>query len=389
MKLSNDIFDESILVFEYYTASGIEDPGIISEAKALIIGLLNDLKGLNVSLLISPKFKDILNVFDDVNIIFSDEKLKNWLSSNINNFDSCMFISAEENMNLYNLTKLIEENNVKIYGSSSDASLIASNKYKTFKKLENIVKQPKTFKIVINENIDNFNSCNDIVNIDNFNSCNDIVNIDNFNSCNDLEIFIKSIFNGFDIGNNFKLIAKPINGVDCQDIVLLSSLNDVKNLKNTFDNGSNVLIQEFIEGDVVSVSLIANDKIAIPISLNKQYIHLDEDDCEYVGGMLPYDHELKNLAFEVSKMAVESIKGLKGFIGVDLILTDSCAYFLEINSRFTTPYVGLQKIANFNIGKTIIKLLNNELSMLYFDNINFENKVEFTKKGNELLIRNI
>ena len=148
---SNSYFNgsESILVFEYYTASGINDPNIISEAKALIKSLLDDVNELNISLLISPLFKDVLDDFDEVKCIWLDEKLEKWLSSNISNFDSCIFIAAEENMNLYNLTKLIENNGTKIYGCDSDSTLISSDKYETFKNLEDIITQPKTFKITI------------------------------------------------------------------------------------------------------------------------------------------------------------------------------------------------------------------------------------------------
>ena len=45
--------NNSILVFEYFTASGENDKCIISEAEALIISLLDDLKEFDVSLVIN------------------------------------------------------------------------------------------------------------------------------------------------------------------------------------------------------------------------------------------------------------------------------------------------------------------------------------------------
>lgn len=97
----------------------------------------------------------------------------------------------------------------------------------------------------------------------------------------------------------------------------------------------------------------------------------------------------------IAKKAVESIEGIKGFVGVDLIITDDYSagnnsiYFLEINSRFTTPYVGLSKIAKFNIGKSIINLLDNkiDISKLYkegFGSNKFDKMVKFKKNGNNL-----
>ena len=61
-------------------------------------------------------------------------------------------------------------------------------------------------------------------------------------------------------------------------------------------------------------------------------------------------------------------------------------YLLEINSRFTTPYVGLNKIANFNIGKTIIDLIDNNMSIDDLE-ISLDGEVEFKKSGDSLEIR--
>jgi predicted ATP-grasp superfamily ATP-dependent carboligase len=61
---------------------------------------------------------------------------------------------------------------------------------------------------------------------------------------------------------------------------------------------------------------------------------------------------------------------------------------LEINSRFTTPYVGLSKITNFNIAKSIVEVLNGEISLDDID-VSLDGEVEFKKSGDELEIRRI
>ena len=63
-------------------------------------------------------------------------------------------------------------------------------------------------------------------------------------------------------------------------------------------------------------------------------------------------------------------------------------YLLEINSRFTTPYVGLKEIANFNIGKSIIDLIDGNVSIDDID-ISLDGEVEFKKSGDDLEIRRI
>lgn len=359
---------DSILVFEYYTASGINDPEIISEAVAMLDSLLDDLKDFNVYLLISKKFEYIVKKHEHLVVIVIEENLQKWLSKNVANFNSCMFISSEENMILHELTDLIEKNNVKLYGSNTFATFLCSDKFETYEHINNTIKQPKTLKFVIDEE---FQWEIAIEKIKNF-----------FNLAN------SKLFNNYNYNLNggFKLIAKPVFGVDCQDTKIISSISDLENLKNVFQIDSSILIQEFIEGDVVSVTLLSDGVIAIPISLNKQNIVLNNRDYSYLGGELPYEHPLKEKAFEVAKKSIESIDGIKGFVGVDLILNED-VYFLEINSRFTTPYVGIKKISNFNIGKSIIKMIDKKINISSIENnIKFNNKVKFIKNGNDLEI---
>ena len=111
--------NESILVFEYFTASGEKDKCIISEAEALIFSLLEDLKEFDVNLLINESYKDIIKNYENVNPILINQDVVSWLSENVNQFSRAIFIAAENNNNLYNITKILEENNVKIYNSSS------------------------------------------------------------------------------------------------------------------------------------------------------------------------------------------------------------------------------------------------------------------------------
>ena len=121
-------------------------------------------------------------------------------------------------------------------------------------------------------------------------------------------------------------------------------------------------------------------------SLNKQFVELKGDKGTYVGGMLPFESEYKDELFDIATKACEHVKGLKGFVGVDLLLCNDDiypAYLLEINSRFTTPYVGLKKIANFNIVKTIINENFDDLDIF------LDGEVEFKKSGDNLEIRRI
>ncbi|WP_407391899.1 ATP-grasp domain-containing protein [Methanobrevibacter sp.] len=358
--------NDSILVFEYFTASGEKDRCIISEAEALIFALLDDLKDFNVDLVINESYGDIVAKYENVNPILIDVDIIDWLSENAANFNNAIFIAAENNNNLYNITKILEENNVKTYTSSAEACLKSSDKFETYEALPIEIPQPRSFRFKIDPKgywkraIEN----------------------------------LHEKWQAEDPLTPLKLIIKPLIGVDCEDIVIIEDIDDLSyDLENIFPPGSRIIVQEYIEGTDISVSLISDGKNAIPISLNEQFVELKNDKGTYLGGKLPIENEYKDEAFEIATKAVEAIDGLKGFVGVDLLINADekdiySVYLLEINSRFTTPYVGLAKIANFNIGKSIIELIDGDIDIGDLD-ISLDGQIEFKKSGDSLEIRRI
>lgn len=358
--------NDPILVFEYFTASGEKDKSIISEAEALIFDLVNDLKDYSIDLVINKSYEDSVRDYENVNPILIDEDIISWLEGNASKFKRAIFIAAENNNNLYNITRILEENNVRTYTSSADACLKSSDKYQTYEELYNIVPQPRSFRFKIDPKgywkraIEN----------------------------------LHEKWQAEDPLTPLKLIIKPLIGVDCENIILIENIEDLTlDLDKIFLPGSRIIVQEYVEGEDVSVSLISDGKKAVPISLNKQFVELTGDEGTYVGGKLPYESKYRDEAFEIATNAVEAIDGLKGFVGVDLLINADekdiySVYFLEINSRFTTPYVGLTEIANFNIGKTIIELIDGETSIDELD-ISLDGEVEFKKSEDSLVIRRL
>ena len=284
--------NDSILVFEYFTASGEKDKCIISEAEALIFALLDDLKDFNIDLVINESYEGAVKDYENVNPIFIDVDVVDWLKDNAENFTKAIFISAENDNNLFNITEILEKNNVEIYNSSADACLKSSDKSLSYEALSNIVPQPRTFRFKIDPKgywkraIEN----------------------------------LHEKWQAEDPLTQLKLIIKPLTGVDCEDIVIIEKIEDLTlDLDKIFRPGSRVIVQEYVEGTDISVSLISDGKKAIPISLNKQFVELKDDKARYLGGELPFESEYRDEAFEIATKAVESIDGLKGFVGVDLL----------------------------------------------------------------------
>lgn len=350
--------DDSILVFEYFTASGEKDKCIISEAEALLFALIDDLRDYQLDVVVNTSYAEIISHYPNVNPILIDTDIISWLEENASDFNKSIFIAAENNNNLYTITKILEDNNVSVYTSSSEACLIASDKSLTYEKISNNVPQPRTFRF----------------------------KIDPKGYWKRAITNLHEKWQAEDPLTPLKLIIKPLIGVDCEDIVIIEDIGDLSyDLEEIFPPGSRIIVQEFIDGIDVSVSLICNDNNAYPISLNKQFVELKNDKGTYIGGKLPFESKFKKEAFEIAKNACESVEGLNGFVGVDLLISNDekdiyPVYLLELNSRFTTPYVGLKKIANFNIAKTIIEGNIQDID------ISFDGEVEFKKEDNKLNI---
>ncbi len=73
----------------------------------------------------------------------------------------------------------------------------------------------------------------------------------------------------------------------------------------------------------------------------------------YRGGRIPLQHPLTGRAFSLARQAVSLIPGLRGYVGVDLVMTTDECYVLEINPRLTTSYVGLRQVINLNLAEAI------------------------------------
>jgi len=163
----------------------------------------------------------------------------------------------------------------------------------------------------------------------------------------------------------FPVVVKPANGAGCSGLSVAESGKDLavafdKIRQETADG--KVVVQEFISGVSASVSLISTGTKTLPVSLNLQEVTLagPSEVSSYRGGVVPIEHPLKDVAFSSAKCLVESFVGLRGYIGVDFVLSGETAFVMEINTRLTTSYVGLRKVAGFNVAEAVLKAVINE-----------------------------
>jgi tyramine---L-glutamate ligase len=157
----------------------------------------------------------------------------------------------------------------------------------------------------------------------------------------------------------FPLVFKPIDGTSCSGLSVVSNYDQIEQAISKIrqiTSSKFFIIQNFINGASASVSLISNGKKAIPISLNSQSLILSPPDAEshYEGGCVPFSHSLKQDAFILAQKVVEAFPGLRGYVGVDVVLTQFQVFVVDVNPRLTTSYVGLRQIMDLNIAQLLI-----------------------------------
>ena len=55
--------NDSILVFEYFTASGEKDKCIISESEAMLFALIEDLSDYNLDVVVTKSYENIISKY--------------------------------------------------------------------------------------------------------------------------------------------------------------------------------------------------------------------------------------------------------------------------------------------------------------------------------------
>lgn len=341
-----------LLVFEYATAMGIEDPATTVEGRGMLEGLLKDLEYTGADYIL-PEDSEVGSTapgseFLNCNPVTLSGKLTAWLEENVSNYDTCLPVAPEEDLVLYGITKILEDNGVKTIGSSSSAVLACSDKFETNSLLED------SFPVINTEKV----------------------------SFSELKNHKETFRNG-----DKRILVKPADGVSCSGVHVVGSyakfIKAAAHIKRT-THLPFFLLQDYVEGKSTSVSILSTGKEAMPLSLNLQNIDFSGGKLFYNGGKVPYEHRLADEAMDIAKNAVESMDGLKGYVGVDLLLDEAGeeVRILEINPRLTTSYVALRRLVNFNLTEAIISAVNGKLP----GEVEFNGSLSFLK-GEEITFK--
>lgn len=160
-----------------------------------------------------------------------------------------------------------------------------------------------------------------------------------------------------DIG--YPVAVKPAAAAGCEGLSLVKHDGDLEaayRKASRSDPNGKVMVQKWYEGMAASVSMIVFDDTILPLSLNRQLVSVcsPNQNSTYLGGVVPLPHRLAKEAFAVASKAVGAFRGLRGYVGLDLILTGTRPLVLEVNPRITVSYIGISRVLDGGVARLMI-----------------------------------
>jgi hypothetical protein len=149
----------------------------------------------------------------------------------------------------------------------------------------------------------------------------------------------------------YPIVVKPERGAGCQGVRLARNARELRGALDAAHraNGTGSLVmQRYVRGTAASVSLLADGRRAVPLTVNAQWVSASSGFC-YRGGRTPFDHPLAAAAVDAALRTCAALPGLRGYVGVDLVLTDAEPFVIEVNPRLTTAYLGVRAVLEENV----------------------------------------
>jgi len=306
---------QKILIYEYITGGGLINEDLTSDLMHEAILIIKSLyrsgensKYFECDHLLDYRLKDFYK--DNSIIIKNKDDLYN--TNFLRKYNYVLPVMPESNLKLYDYAKFLESNKINMLLSDSKTIKMCSDKYEFYKFI-----------------------CN--------------------NKLNTVKTYLKYTKNMY--GKRF--VIKDRYGVGCSYVEITKDINKLSTIN------SNNIIQDYIVGQDYSLSVFFTRAGFKLLTINKQLIRINQNDQMYLSGIMvniKHDFYIKFVSI-ISKIK-NIFPGLRGFVGIDLLVNDKEIFIIEINPRLTTSFVGVYDTLGINIIDLIInsRYIKNNIS---------------------------
>ena len=154
-------------------------------------------------------------------------------------------------------------------------------------------------------------------------------------------------------------VLKPDDGVSCEGSRIFPDRQSLSDWVNSQTHVDAYIVQPLTEGIPASISMLCIQGEAWLLSCNRQLIEQANDGFRYQGSLLndlqAYWEQFERLARQVA----QTMPGLAGYVGIDVIVSEAGIQVLEVNPRLTTSYAGLEQAIGRNPAELILDMFYN------------------------------
>ena len=333
-----------LLIYEHASAGGYAEgsvsPSMLSEGFGMLRSAVSCFKaaGHNVTVVLADglsKLNPPLNT-DCVLPVSNFKEAQDTIRKACGKVDAALVVAPETGGVLQSLVELVEQTGVASLNCKSAVIRAVSNKADLYEKLKaKGIIIPETISLSFSDDLSNIKSA------------------------------IKGKF-------SFPVLFKPVEGEGCSGISIASSETQIDaaiaKVKSQSQCGR-FLVQEYLTGHAASVSLLSTGEKALPLSLNEQKVTLatPDGDSSYDGGVVPFEHPFWLEALDVAQQVADCFCGLRGYFGVDVVLSADGPVVVDVNPRLTTSFVGLSSSSGLNVSEALLNaVLKRELPSVMF-----------------------
>jgi predicted ATP-grasp superfamily ATP-dependent carboligase len=159
-------------------------------------------------------------------------------------------------------------------------------------------------------------------------------------------------------------VIKARDGAGCENCFVCRNVDDFERALISLHHPQQYLIQPYISGIALSLSVIFKQSEARLLCVNQQFIHVHDDQRLKLEGCAVNCDFDKSLFEPLINQVARAFPDLWGYVGIDLIKRNEQLFIVEINPRLTSSYTGISKALGINVGEMLLQLLDNDVQIL-------------------------
>jgi predicted ATP-grasp superfamily ATP-dependent carboligase len=150
-------------------------------------------------------------------------------------------------------------------------------------------------------------------------------------------------------------VAKPDDGVGCDG---MRRFEDAAALEAWLADGrmGSHVVQPWLPGEAASLSMLCRAGRAQLLSCNRQLIEVADGAIQYRGSVLNAMTQHWGDFQDIASRVAQALPGLRGYVGIDVVVDGDRVTVIEINPRLTTSYAGLSRAIGRNAAGLVLDL---------------------------------